>query len=93
MHKYKTTLYCRHKGHAFFRRTPELPGNMAAGYHQEAVLRSVGDAMELVADAMKLSVERAQEFGRPVPQRKHELLILTMTASDDNRAEDGLRQS
>ncbi len=69
MHKYEIILYWSDEDQAFIAEVPELPGCVAHGNSQEAVLRNVNDAMQFW-------IERARELGRPVPEPKGERLML-----------------
>lgn len=68
MHRYEIILYWSDEDRAFVAEVPELPGCMAHGDTQEAVLRNVNDAMQLWIDT-------AREFGDPVPEPKGERLM------------------
>ncbi|MBS3947515.1 MAG: type II toxin-antitoxin system HicB family antitoxin [Dethiobacter sp.] len=67
--KYEIIIYWSNEDQAFIAEVPELPGCMAHGETQEAVLQNVKEAMQLWIDT-------ALEFGDPVPEPKGERLML-----------------
>jgi predicted RNase H-like HicB family nuclease len=67
--KYEIIIYWSNEDQAFITEVPELPGCMAHGETQEAVLQNVKEAMQLWIDT-------ALEFGDPVPEPKGERLML-----------------
>ena len=69
MHKFEIILYWSSEDRAFVAEVPELPGCMAHGDSQEAVLKHVNEAIQLWIDT-------AREFGDPIPQPKGERLML-----------------
>ena len=69
MHKYEIIIYWSSEDDAFVGEVPELPGCMVHGETQEAVLKDVGEAVELW-------LETAREFGDPIPEPKGERLML-----------------
>ena len=69
MHKYEIIIYWSSEGGVFVGEVPELPGCMVHEETQEAVLKEVGEAVELW-------VETAREFGDPIPEPKGEQLML-----------------
>ncbi len=60
MYKYGIILYWSNDDGAFVAEVPELPGCMAYGDTQEAVLRNVNQAMALW-------IETAREFADSIP--------------------------
>ena len=69
MHKYEIIIYWSSEDGAFVGEVPELPGCMVHGETQEAVLKEVGESVELW-------IETAREFGDTVPEPKGERLML-----------------
>ena len=68
MHKYEVVLCWRDEDEAYVVvEAPELPGCMAHGDAQEAMLANINDATSLWLDT-------AREFGDPIPQPKAERL-------------------
>lgn len=70
MHKFEIILYWSSEDRAFVAEVPELPGCMAHGDSQEAVLKHVNEAIQLWIDT-------AREFGDPIPKPKGERLMLS----------------
>lgn len=70
MHKFEIILYWSSEDRVFVAEVPELPGCMAHGDSQEAVLKHVNEAIQLWIDT-------AREFGDPIPQPKGERLMLS----------------
>lgn len=69
MYKYEIILYWSNADDAFVAEVPKLPGCMAHGDTQEAVLKNVNQAIALWIDT-------AKEFGDPIPESKGERLML-----------------
>ncbi len=69
VYKYEIILYWSSADRVFVAEAPELPGCMAHGDTQEAVLRHVNEAMDLWIDT-------AKEFGDRIPEPKGERLML-----------------
>ena len=69
MHKFEIILYWSSEDRVFVAEVPEMPGCMAHGDSQEAVLKHVNEAIQLWIDT-------AREFGDPIPQPKGERLML-----------------
>ena len=69
MFKYEIILHWSRADGVFVAEVPELPGCMAHGDTQEAVLWNANQAIELWIDT-------AHEFGDPVPEPKGERLML-----------------
>lgn len=67
--KCEIITYWSNEDQAFIAEVPELPGCMAHGETQEAVLQNVKEAMQLWIDT-------ALEPGDPVPEPKGERLML-----------------
>ena len=68
MHKYEIIIYWSQEDKAFIAEVPELPGCMAHGGTQTAVLESVNQAIDLWLDT-------AKEFGDPIPEPKGRRLL------------------
>ena len=69
MHKYEIILYWSNEDQVFVAEIPELPGCIAHGESQEAVLASAQEAVQLWIDT-------AEEFGDVVPEPKGRRLML-----------------
>lgn len=69
MHKYEIVIHWSNEDGVSVGEVPELPGCVAHGETQEAVLKEVGEAVELWLDT-------AREFGDPIPEPKRERLNL-----------------
>lgn len=69
MHKYEIIIYWSNEDGCFVAEVPELPGCMAHGPTQEGALAEAHDAM-------KLWIDTAKEFGRPIPEPKGHRLML-----------------
>jgi predicted RNase H-like HicB family nuclease len=69
IHKYEIIIYWSNEDRAFVAEVPELPGCMAHGDSQAAVLANAKDAMQLWLDA-------AKEFGHPILGPKGQRLML-----------------
>ena len=69
MERYEIILYWSAEEAVFIAEVPELPGCMAHGDTQEAVLANVKEAMQLWIDA-------AEEFGDPVPEPRVHLMYV-----------------
>jgi predicted RNase H-like HicB family nuclease len=69
MHKYEIIIYWSNEDQVFVAGVPELPGCMAHGNTQEAVLAHASQAIQLW-------IETAREFGDPIPEPKGERLML-----------------
>ena len=63
MHKYEIILYWSNEDQVFVAEIPELPGCIAHGESQEAVLASAQEAVQLWIDT-------AEEFVDVVPEPK-----------------------
>ena len=73
MYKYETIIYWSKDDQVFVAEVPELPGCMAHGTTQE-------EALGHVMDAIRLWIDRANEFGDPVPEpRGHRLMYACRT--------------
>lgn len=70
MHKFEIILYWSSEDRVFVAEVPELPGCMAHGDSQEAVLKHVNEAIQLWIDT-------AREFGDPIPQPRGDRLMLS----------------
>ena len=69
MHKHEIIIYWNSEDGVFVGEVLELPGCTAHGETQEAVLREVGEAVNLWLGT-------AREFGDPIPEPKGERLML-----------------
>ncbi len=69
MHKYEVIIYWSNQDSAFVAEVPELPGCVAHGGTQQAVLEHINQAIDLW-------LETAREFDDPIPEPKGERLML-----------------
>jgi predicted RNase H-like HicB family nuclease len=68
MNKYEVIIYWSEEDEAFVAEVPQLPGCAAHGSSQEAALASA-------QEAIRLWLDRAKEFGDPIPEPKGRRLI------------------
>jgi predicted RNase H-like HicB family nuclease len=69
MYKYEVIIYWSDEDQVFIAELPELPGCMAHGESQELALKNAQEAIQLWID-------KANEFGEPVPVPKGRRLML-----------------
>jgi predicted RNase H-like HicB family nuclease len=68
MNKYEVIIYWSEEDETFVAEVPQLPGCAAHGSSQEAALASA-------QEAIRLWLDRAKEFGDPIPEPKGRRLI------------------
>jgi predicted RNase H-like HicB family nuclease len=80
MHKYGISIYWSDEDNLYIAAAPELPGCVTHGDTQE-------EALANLAEAVRLWVDTAREFGNPVPEPKGQSVSLDSIKGEQSQAE------